>query len=140
MKLTPFVAALLCLSAFARAEPANPKILARYKQMLAANPVEGIALERLWKSALDENQLIDGLDLECELDAQITQERFEQILAAVPVATRSVLLLRFRDGCTRPEIVARLGMTERQVRRHMIRGYEHLREFLKELNGVNLDA
>src|SRR5690349_10307752 len=48
-------------------------------------------------SWLDENQLIDGCDLECELDAQITQARFEQLLAATTPAVRSVLLLRFRD-------------------------------------------
>lgn len=37
------------------AEPANPKIIERYKQMLAANPAEGTALERLWKIYLDQN-------------------------------------------------------------------------------------
>jgi hypothetical protein len=28
-------------------------VLERYKQMLVANPVEGIALERLWKASLE---------------------------------------------------------------------------------------
>lgn len=37
----------------AGAEPANPKVIERYKQMLMANPVEGVALDRLWKSAMD---------------------------------------------------------------------------------------
>ena len=48
------LATLLFLSAIAQAEPANPKIVERYKQMLAANPTEGVALDRLWKTALDE--------------------------------------------------------------------------------------
>ena len=38
------------------AEPANPKVIERYKQMLVANPVEGVALERLWKNALETGQ------------------------------------------------------------------------------------
>ena len=33
----------------AQAEPVNPKIVARYKEMLAARPTEGTALDRLWK-------------------------------------------------------------------------------------------
>jgi RNA polymerase sigma factor (sigma-70 family) len=89
-------------------------------------------------AACDENGLIDALDLDVELDAQITRERFQQILAGIPPATRSVLLLRFRDECSRGEIAEKLGMTERQVRRHLVRGYEHLREYVKELNGVSL--
>src|SRR5688572_21939905 len=47
------LAILLLLAAFAQGEPPNPKIVERYKQMLAGNPVEGIALERLWNSAVE---------------------------------------------------------------------------------------
>jgi tetratricopeptide (TPR) repeat protein len=47
-----FAAALLA-SALAQAEPLSPRVAERYKQMLAANPAEGIALDRLWKGALD---------------------------------------------------------------------------------------
>ena len=37
-----------------RAEPTDPRIIARYKQMLATNPTEGIAMERLWKTAVED--------------------------------------------------------------------------------------
>jgi tetratricopeptide (TPR) repeat protein len=47
-----FTAALLA-SAFAQAEPLSPRVAERYRQMLAANPAEGIALDRLWKGAID---------------------------------------------------------------------------------------
>ena len=47
-----FTAALLA-SALAQAEPLSPRVAERYRQMLAANPAEGIALDRLWKGALD---------------------------------------------------------------------------------------
>jgi tetratricopeptide (TPR) repeat protein len=47
-----FAAAMLA-SAMAQAEPLSPRVAERYRQMLAANPTEGIALDRLWKGALD---------------------------------------------------------------------------------------
>ena len=39
----------------AQAEPPNPKIVERYKQMLAAKPSEGTALDRLWQLFLEQN-------------------------------------------------------------------------------------
>ncbi len=42
------LAAALC-----RAEPLDSRIAERYRQMLESNPVEGIALERLWKAAVE---------------------------------------------------------------------------------------
>ena len=54
---------LLLLAPGARAEtPPSPKIVERYKQMLAANPVDGTALDRLWKIYADQGttgQLLD---------------------------------------------------------------------------------
>ena len=47
-----FAAALLA-SAMAQAEPLSPRVAERYRQMLAANPTEGVALDRLWKGALE---------------------------------------------------------------------------------------
>lgn len=85
---------------------------------------------------LDEDQLIDESNFECELDAQITQQRLDQVLANASAVTRSVLLLRFRDELTQKEIAQALTMTERQVRRHLMKGYEYLRQSFTELNGV----
>ena len=50
-----FTLLLLALSAQGQA-PTSPKIIERYKQMLAANPAEGTALERLWKLYADQSQ------------------------------------------------------------------------------------
>ena len=47
-----FIAVALA-SAVGRAEVSDPRIVARYKQMLESNPAEGIAVERLWKSAVE---------------------------------------------------------------------------------------
>ena len=48
--------AVFLLAAAACAEPASPRVVQRYKEMLVANPVEGVALERLWKNASESGQ------------------------------------------------------------------------------------
>ena len=47
-----FTAAMLA-SALAQAELPSLRVAERYRQMLAANPTEGIALDRLWKGAIE---------------------------------------------------------------------------------------
>ena len=47
-----FTAAMLA-SASAQAESLSPRGAERYRQMHAENPTEGMALDRLWKGALD---------------------------------------------------------------------------------------
>ncbi|HEX8295220.1 MAG TPA: tetratricopeptide repeat protein, partial [Chthoniobacteraceae bacterium] len=49
-------ATLLLLTAPLQAQVGSEKIVERYKQMLAASPVEGTALERLWKVYLDQGK------------------------------------------------------------------------------------
>ena len=53
MRVRPLVAAILLASAIARGEPLSPRVAGRYRAMLEANPVEGIALDRLWSGAVD---------------------------------------------------------------------------------------
>jgi len=53
MKISRLVAALLLLPTLALADPPSPRVLERYKQMLATNPAEGIALDRLWNAAAE---------------------------------------------------------------------------------------
>lgn len=86
----------------------------------------------------DEDQLIEECDLECNLDARLTQLWLDKVVAALPPATRAVLILRFRDDLSLKEIIERLGMTERQVRRHLIKGYEYLRQSFSQLKGVDI--
>ena len=75
----------------------------------------------------DEDMLVDGQLPELELDAQLSQQRLEEVLAAVSPMMRAILLLRLRDEHSYQEIAAQLRITERQVRRYLARGYEHLR-------------
>ena len=57
------------------------------------------------------------------------------ILAALrqlPESYRDVLILRFVEGLTGPEISAQAGMTEGSVRVKLHRGVEMLRDILRE--------
>ena len=53
MRIPRIFTAAMPASALAQAEPLSPQVAERYRQMLAANPSKGIALERLWNGALD---------------------------------------------------------------------------------------
>jgi RNA polymerase sigma factor (sigma-70 family) len=76
--------------------------------------------------------LVDDCLPEFELDATLSQERLDLTLSAMTPTMRAVLLLRLRDERAYKEIAQDLGMTVRQVRRYLARGYERLRETLKD--------
>jgi RNA polymerase sigma factor (sigma-70 family) len=76
---------------------------------------------------LDEDMLADGQLPELEVDALLSQQRLEAVLASVSPMMRAVLLLRLRDERSYQEIAVELRITERQVRRYLARGYERLR-------------
>ena len=80
---------------------------------------------------LDEETLVDGQLPELELDARMSQERVEQMLASVSPMMRAVLVLRLRDERSCQDIAAELQITVRQVRRYLARGYERLRVALE---------
>jgi RNA polymerase sigma factor (sigma-70 family) len=76
---------------------------------------------------LDEDMLVDDQLPELELDALLSQQRLEEVLASASPMMRAVLLLRLRDERSHPEIAVALRITDRQVRRYLARGYERLR-------------
>jgi RNA polymerase sigma factor (sigma-70 family) len=77
--------------------------------------------------AVDEDFLADGAIPELTLEAEVSQALFDQALQELPPMTRAVLLLRFRENRGCKDIARDLELTERQVRRHLTRGYERLR-------------
>jgi RNA polymerase sigma-70 factor (ECF subfamily) len=82
---------------------------------------------------LDEQMLIDDqLPPEIELDAAMFQKRLDETLNSFPPMVRSVLLLRLRDERSYQEIARDLGISARQVRRYVARGYERLRAAVEE--------
>jgi RNA polymerase sigma factor (sigma-70 family) len=80
---------------------------------------------------LEESALVDDVVPEVELDAQISRHRLDEALQDVSPMTRAVVLLKFREGRRCKEIAQDLQLTERQVRRHLTRAFERLRETLK---------
>src|ERR1700730_11987194 len=76
---------------------------------------------------VDENFLADDTIPEFTLEAEVSQALLEQALQDIPPMTRAVLLLRFRENRRCKDIARDLELTERQVRRHLTRGYEQLR-------------
>jgi RNA polymerase sigma factor (sigma-70 family) len=76
-------------------------------------------------------QLVDERTPDFELDSVVIQEQFEQALATLPAAMRAVLLLKLRDDRSSKEIARVLELTDRQVKRHLARGYERLRQALQ---------
>jgi len=82
--------------------------------------------------AANEDALVEEYSPEFDMEAEVSQTRFEQALAAMPSLTRTVLLLKFREGYSRKVIAAHLELSDRQVIRHLTRGYEHLRRVIED--------
>jgi RNA polymerase sigma factor (sigma-70 family) len=80
--------------------------------------------------AVDENSLTDEAVPELALEAEIWQVLLDEALQEMSPLTRAVLLLRFRENRRCGDIARELQLTERQVRRHLTRGYERLRSTL----------
>jgi RNA polymerase sigma-70 factor (ECF subfamily) len=68
---------------------------------------------------------------ELEVDARLSQQRIDEVLAAVSPVMRAVLLLRLRDDRSCKDIAVALGLTHRQVKRLVAHGYDLLRRALE---------
>jgi RNA polymerase sigma-70 factor (ECF subfamily) len=80
---------------------------------------------------IDEDLVADDSTPDFELEASVSQERLENVLANASPTMRAVLLLRLRDDRSCAEIAKDLDLTARQVRRYVARGYEKLRQALE---------
>jgi RNA polymerase sigma-19 factor, ECF subfamily len=76
---------------------------------------------------LTEEMLVDEGSLELDLDTRLSEKRLERALASAPPTIRAVLLLRLRSERSCEDIGKALNLSDRQVRRYLARGYEHLR-------------
>jgi len=81
-------------------------------------------------AAVDEDSLADESLPELTVEAEISRALLERTLQEMPPMTRAVVVLRFREERRCEDIARDLGLTERQVRRHLTRGYEHLRNVM----------
>jgi RNA polymerase sigma-70 factor (ECF subfamily) len=78
-------------------------------------------------AAVDEEGLPDDALPELAAEAEISRALLDRMLQEMPPMTRAVMVLRFREERRCEDIARELGLTERQVRRHLTRGYERLR-------------
>lgn len=81
--------------------------------------------------AFEDEQIVDNTSPELELEARLSQEQLDQVLAAASPTMRAVLLLRLRDDRSYADIAKDLDLTVRQVKRYLARGYEKLRVALE---------
>jgi RNA polymerase sigma factor (sigma-70 family) len=72
-----------------------------------------------------------------EYDRRRRQKRIREVVAALPVHQRAALLLSAQHGMTYREIAASLGVSERRVKRYIVKAYASLRRDLSGL--VNED-
>lgn len=84
--------------------------------------------------ALEEGEqlLVDSRTPEFQLEARVSHQRLSETLAEISPTMRAVLLMRLRDGYPYKEISKELGITDRQVKRYLARGYERLRRTLED--------
>jgi len=78
-------------------------------------------------AAVDEESLTDESLPELTVEAEISRALLERALQEMTPMTRAVVVLRFREERRCEDIARELGLTDRQVRRHLTRGYEQLR-------------
>jgi RNA polymerase sigma-70 factor (ECF subfamily) len=75
-----------------------------------------------------EVELADEVGPELILEADLSNELLQKALQDISPVTRAVLLLKFRENRRCKDIARDLQLSDRQVRRHLTRAYERLRE------------
>jgi RNA polymerase sigma factor (sigma-70 family) len=78
-------------------------------------------------AAIEEESLADEALPELTVEAEISRALLDRALQEMSPMTRAVMVLRFREERRCEDIARDLGLTDRQVRRHLTRGYERLR-------------
>ncbi len=69
---------------------------------------------------------------ESESEAMLAHRQLERCLLAIPARAREMLRLHFAEGQSYEEIGRTLGVTQRIVKRDMVRAYASLRDLLVE--------
>lgn len=69
-----------------------------------------------------------------DYDRQKRQEQIRQVVATLPVHQRTALLLSTQHGLTYKQIAETLDVSERAVKRYIVKAYASLRRDLSELD------
>lgn len=86
----------------------------------------------------DFDKLGNGCDLEEDIDRRNRMARVERALAALPPLYRATILLKSGYGLSYREIAERLDVSERMVKRYIVKGYARLREKLAAGDGAEV--
>lgn len=73
---------------------------------------------------------VDSEDSAESYDRAKRRERVERALAALPAHYRSAVVLKTRHGMSYGEIAGHLGISERMVKRYIVKAYARLRDRL----------
>lgn len=79
---------------------------------------------------LDRPAETDDDGAENDYDRQRSVERIERALAHLPAHYRSAVVLKTRHGMSYEEIAGHLGISERMVKRYIVKAYARLRDRL----------
>ncbi len=80
-----------------------------------------------WSNVMDDEPSIDQA-----MEASQELARVRQLLAALPDTSRSVIELRRVEGLSRKETAERLGVSENDVKNHLIRGLQKVMKTMAE--------
>lgn len=71
-------------------------------------------------------------DSAADYDRRLQSEQLERAIRGLPAIYRAALLLKSQHGMTYGEIATHLDVSERMVKRYIVKAYAHLRERLAE--------
>ncbi len=83
-------------------------------------------------SADESDASVDECLPELTVEAKLSEQRLNETLEQMSPMMRAAVLLRLREEHSYKQIAEELGLTLRQVRRYLARGYEQLRSVLDE--------
>ncbi len=111
----------------AGALPLDPRpFLATVARRLLVDDIRGREVERAYLEACALHQAgTDLLTPERVAGAVRLLAAVQRILAGLPAMTREAFLLRRLDGLSHAEVAARLGVSDRTVKRHIAAAYAH---------------
>jgi RNA polymerase sigma-70 factor (ECF subfamily) len=69
-----------------------------------------------------------------DYDRRLQAERVGRAIASLPATYRATLLLKVQHGMTYGEIAGHLGISERMVKRYVVKAYARMREQLSPLD------
>jgi RNA polymerase sigma factor (sigma-70 family) len=78
----------------------------------------------------DFDKLETTRETEEDYDARKRLEAIDRALRSLPRHYRATIVLKTRDGLSYKEIASHLGVSERMVKRYVVKGYARLREKL----------